>query len=239
MKISKLDYKDEFVKTLLSWFRNEFFSWCDQPMCKTCNQKGQYLETQSPNNEESKWLASRTEVYKCTKCSNNLRFARYNNPEKLLETQTGRCGEWANCFGAILRSFNYDVRFIDNFEDHVWNEYWSESLRKVNFTLIKWIHVDSCETAWDTPLVYEQGWGRNMTYILAHSIHGIYDVSKRYVKHWDVIEKRRKKGDIERLSRLIEERNNSLRMNHLDKIDFIIKRDELEMCDLDKNKVKY
>jgi|LauGreDrversion4_2_1035121.scaffolds.fasta_scaffold755491_2 peptide-N4-(N-acetyl-beta-glucosaminyl)asparagine amidase len=104
--------------------------------------------------------------------------------------------------------------------------------------MIKWVHVDSCETAWDTPLVYEQGWGRNMTYILAHSIHGVYDVSKRYVKHWDVIEKRRKKGDIERLSRLIEERNNSLRMNHLDKIDFIIKRDELEMCDLDKNKVK-
>jgi peptide-N4-(N-acetyl-beta-glucosaminyl)asparagine amidase len=135
MKISKLAYKDEFVKTLLSWFRNEFFSWCDQPMCKSCNQKGQYVETQSPSNEESRWLASRTEVYKCTKCSNMLRFARYNNPEKLLETQTGRCGEWANCFGAILRSFNYDVRFIDNFEDHVWNEYWSESIQRVYFIL--------------------------------------------------------------------------------------------------------
>lgn len=76
-----------------------------------------------------------------------------------------------------------------------------------------------------------------MTYVLAHSIHGVYDVTKRYVKHWDVIEKRRKKSDIDRLNILIEEKNNYLRMNHLDKIDFIIKRDQLELYDLDKNKV--
>jgi hypothetical protein len=76
-----------------------------------------------------------------------------------------------------------------------------------------------------------------MTYVLAYSIHGVYDVTKRYVKHWDVIEKRRKKNDIDLLGRMIEEKNNMLRLNHLERIDFIIKRDELEICDLDKNKV--
>ena len=136
MKNSKLDYKDELVKTLLAWFRKEFFNWCDQPICKPCNQKGNLTQTQSPNNEETKWLASRTEVYKCGKCGNELRFPRYNNPEKLMETQLGRCGEWANCFGAILRALNYDVRFVDNFEDHVWNEYWSESLQRVYLVVI-------------------------------------------------------------------------------------------------------
>ena len=141
MKISKLDYKDEFVKNLLAWFRKEFFNWCDQPICKSCNNKGVYCETQTPNTEEAKWLASRTEVYNCNKCNSKLRFPRYNNPEKLIETQTGRCGEWANCFGAILRSLNYEARFVDNFEDHVWNEYWSESLHRVILTVNL---VDSC-----------------------------------------------------------------------------------------------
>jgi peptide-N4-(N-acetyl-beta-glucosaminyl)asparagine amidase len=229
MKTSKLDYKDELVKTLLAWFRKEFFSWCDQPICKPCNMKGVHLETQTPSTEEAKWLASRTEVYNCNTCQAKLRFPRYNNPEKLMETMTGRCGEWANCFGAILRAFKYDVRFIDNFEDHVWNEYWSESLRR-------WIHVDSCETAWDTPLVYEQGWGRNMTYVLAHSMTGVYDVTRRYVKDWDSCEKRRQKKDVDNLARLIDEKNNSLRMNLLEKIDFLLKRDELEKIDFTKSK---
>ena len=39
------------------------------------------------------------------------------------DTREGRCGEWANCFGAILRSFDFQVRETHNvFEDHVWVE---------------------------------------------------------------------------------------------------------------------
>ena len=131
LKNSKLAYKDELVKSLLAWFRKEFYSWCDQPICKICKLKGIYVESQTANSEELRWLASRTEIYNCTKCNTKLRFPRYNHPEKLMETQTGRCGEWANLFGAILRAYNFEVRFIDNFEDHVWNEYWSESLQRV------------------------------------------------------------------------------------------------------------
>ena len=99
--------------------------------------------------------------------------------------------------------------------------------------------MDSCETAWDTPLVYEQGWGRNMTYILAYSVHGVYDVTKRYVKDWEVVEKRRKKSDLENLGRMIEQKNNELRVKHLDNIEDLLKRDALEIQELDKNRVYY
>ncbi|KAF3833509.1 hypothetical protein F7725_024713 [Dissostichus mawsoni] len=50
---------------------------------------------------------------------------RYNNPEKLLETRRGRCGEWANCFTLCCRAM-----------DHVWTEVFSTSQRR-------WLHCDS------------------------------------------------------------------------------------------------
>jgi peptide-N4-(N-acetyl-beta-glucosaminyl)asparagine amidase len=199
-------YRDEFVKSLLHWFKNDYYTWCNKPICPSCKcECNQYLDTEKPNNDELFWLASRTEVYCCTMCKITCRFPRYNNPAILCETKTGRCGEWANLFGCILRSFDYDVRFIDNFEDHVWNEYWSDSLNQ-------WIHVDSCENAWNTPLIYEQGWGRNLTFIIAYSITGVYDVTRRYVKDWKVIADRRSQSMIDLSNNVIAVSNNILRV---------------------------
>jgi len=184
-KSASLSYRDELVRSLLKWFKYSFFTWCNHPICVNCNKPAsEYLETQTPTETEALWAASRTEVYKCSSCNISNRFPRYNNPIKLCETKTGRCGEWANLFGAVLRALKYEVRFVDNFEDHVWNEYFSEDLNC-------WIHVDPCENAWNTPLLYEQGWGRVMTFILAHSITGIQDVTPRYIKDFEVAVKRR------------------------------------------------
>jgi peptide-N4-(N-acetyl-beta-glucosaminyl)asparagine amidase len=40
--------------------------------------------------------------------------------------------------------------------------------------------MDACENAYDMPLVYERGWGKKLSYVIAYSKDEIVDVSKRY-----------------------------------------------------------
>ena len=206
-KVSNSDY----IKTLLHWFKKNFFTWCNKPKCPKCNECQNNI-TQSllectPTIEEKNNLAYRVEIYKCDKCNcDNIRFPRYNNPLKLIETRTGRCGEWANLFGCILNAVGFKTRFINNFEDHVWNEFYDENEER-------WIHVDSCEEAYNTPLMYEQGWGRVMTYILAFSDDEVCDVTPRYVKNWDEIKERRSLKNEEELNELLEAINASIVAN--------------------------
>ena len=65
----------------------------------------------------------------------------------------GRCGEWANCFALILRAFGYLTRHVNDFKDHVWCEFFSETEQR-------WIHVDPCEGLVDKSKVYDHGWGK-------------------------------------------------------------------------------
>ena len=108
-------------------------------------------------------------------------------PEKLLVTREGRCGEFANLFMLFLRAAGLDCRIVHNQEDHVWNEYYSKAAGR-------WVHLDSCEAAFDTPLMYELGWGRKMSYVLAFGAEGAQDVSSGYVAdyHEQGWERRRK-----------------------------------------------
>ena len=41
--------------------------------------------------------------------------------------------------------------------------------------------MDSCENAYDTPLVYERGWGKKLTYVIGVSKDEIVDVTPRYI----------------------------------------------------------
>ena len=198
---------EQYVKILLKWFKKDFFSWCNKPKCPECKQNGDNIECINsdgkPNEEELKLLAYRTEIYSCKNCKKEVKFVRYHKTSKLLETKTGRCGEWSNLFGAILYTCGFKTRLINNFEDHVWNEFYNEEEKR-------WIHIDPCEEAYDTPLVYEQGWGRVMTFILGFSDDGLVEVTPRYIKDWKIVNERRSEKMVEKLKKILEEVNKQM-----------------------------
>jgi len=118
------------LKALLKWFKEEFFTWCDKPKCPKCGTNEQVNGTgalQPTHEERVDGHAGRVEGYQCTRCMISIRFPRYNNPLKLIESRTGRCGEWANCFTAMCRALGHDSRFVMDWTDHVWTECFIES----------------------------------------------------------------------------------------------------------------
>jgi Rad4 transglutaminase-like domain len=81
-----------------------------------------------------------------------------------------------------------------------------------------------------------------MTYVLAYSITGVYDVTKRYVKDWQKVFKSRKEEDINSLQSMIVNKNFELREKLTEQQrQFLNERDILEECHLNKSsdKVKY
>ena len=62
-------FKDELVKSLLYWYKKEFFSWCDSPKCSNCSGATKFLSSQRSSTDEAKHLASNTEIYKCGSCN--------------------------------------------------------------------------------------------------------------------------------------------------------------------------
>lgn len=129
----------------MMWFKTEFFQWMNSPTCKKCNSSSTF-QGYSTNPAEfvnttrievrmviSNWLNLLwksislfypviLQVYSCDKCENRLLFPRYNNPAQLLESRTGRCGEWANCFTLFCKVIDMEARYVVDKTDHVWTE---------------------------------------------------------------------------------------------------------------------
>jgi peptide-N4-(N-acetyl-beta-glucosaminyl)asparagine amidase len=138
-----------------------------------------------PNASEREFgWAGQTEVYRCGACATVTDFPRHNNPSCLLTTRSGRCGEWANAFCLVCRSLSLDARYVLDWTDHVWVEVWLPSQRR-------FVHLDACEQAFDTPLMYEAGWGKKLTHILSFSRYGVMDASPRYTRRFSEVVMRR------------------------------------------------
>uniref|UniRef100_A0A9L0T7H1 Peptide-N(4)-(N-acetyl-beta-glucosaminyl)asparagine amidase n=1 Tax=Equus caballus TaxID=9796 RepID=A0A9L0T7H1_HORSE len=162
-KGTNVSEEDFLLLELLHWFKEEFFQWVNDIFCSKCGgQTRSRDESLSPNDDELKWGANRVEDHYCDACQLSNRFPRYNNPEKLLETRCGRCGEWANCFTLCCRALGFEARYIWDYTDHVWTEVFSPSQQR-------WLHCDACEDVCDKPLLYEIGWGKKLSYVIAFS----------------------------------------------------------------------
>lgn len=181
-----LNLQDCILLELLNWFKAEFFTWMNEPPCTCFNGKVMSRGVVEPTASERKWRAHTVESYVCTQCNNYIRFPRYNHPEKLLETRTGRCGEWANCFTLLCRALGFDARYVVDWTDHVWTEVYSETVKR-------WLHCDPCENVCDQPLLYEEGWGKKLFLIIAFSQEDLVDVTWRYTKNSQELLLRRKK----------------------------------------------
>lgn len=180
-----LSEKDYHLLRLLAWFKNDFFTWTNSPKCHHCSSETKFYKNDVPNIEERVWHTGNVECYRCGNCNYTTRFPRYNHPQKLLETRTGRCGEWANCFTLCCRAVGFEVRYILDFTDHVWTEVYSDHQKR-------WLHCDSCENVCDKPLLYENGWGKKLSYVFAFSKDEIIDVTWRYsMQHVDILSRRK------------------------------------------------
>ncbi|PIA37637.1 hypothetical protein AQUCO_03000293v1 [Aquilegia coerulea] len=182
-KPSKVEQDHAFLLQLLIWFK-KFFRWVNAPPCDGCASDTANCGMGAPYPSELQFGGSRVELYRCKSCSRVTRFPRYNDPLKLVETRKGRCGEWANCFTLYSRAFGYDSRLILDFTDHVWTECYSHHLGR-------WMHLDPCEAIYDNPLLYEKGWNKKLSYVIAFAKDGVHDVTKRYTRNWPEVLSRR------------------------------------------------
>ncbi|KAI8381270.1 uncharacterized protein BYT42DRAFT_565911 [Radiomyces spectabilis] len=191
------DLDSRVIRRLLHWFKHEFFTWVDQPLCDHCGGQTRYVMHTTPTAEDLQYDAPTVELYACLTCKQHTRFPRYNDPGRLLVTRRGRCGEWANCFTLCCRAIGVEARLVFDKTDHVWTEVFSESQQR-------WIHCDACEEAYDRPLLYSAGWNKQLTYCIAFSCEEVVDVTRRYTRNWPTVLSRRTLVDEDRLCKYLE-----------------------------------
>ena len=178
--------QDYLLVELMHWFKHDFFRWFDCGWCDSCRCNMSSKGTVQPTKYELEGEANNVEYYQCQTCHRDFRFPRYLSVGRLLDTRQGRCGEWASCFTLCCRTLGFDSRQVFDETDHTWTEVWSQSQSK-------WVHVDPCEGRLDCPLLYECGWGKALSYVVACSRDEVMDVTWRYTLQPLEVKKRRDK----------------------------------------------
>lgn len=178
---TELLFHEKMMLKLMKWFKVSFFKWFNKPTCQYCCSSTKFIGINHDVTEENVKYA---EIYECENCNLITDFKRYSICERLLNIRKGRCGEWANCFTLFCRALGWEARLVVDKTDHVWTEVWSIQQNR-------WIHCDPCETALDKPLLYEKGWGKKLSYIIAYSNEEVQDVTWRYTENTNIVLQRR------------------------------------------------
>ncbi|KAG9395138.1 Transglutaminase-like superfamily [Carpediemonas membranifera] len=167
------------VKALASWFHREFTFIKDVP-CEacghpTCRPSGRDM----PGIAEISHDAMTVELYTCPTCHRTTRVPRYRDVAYLLtHWRRGRCGEFALAFTTLCLAVGLEARMVFDLADHVWVEYYDRQRRT-------FVHVDPCENAVDTPLMYEKGWGKQIDVVIAVGRGFSTEVTWRYTESRD------------------------------------------------------
>lgn len=172
--------QETVLKRLLAWFKRSYMKpFVSTLPCGTCGGNDTVgCGTVPPTAEERQGLATVVELHQCNTCFARTRFPRYNDMKYVMRTRQGRCGEWAMLFTLFCQAAGMDARIVLDFTDHLWTEVFIEAHDR-------WVMCDPCEGTLDTPLMYEVGWGKKLSYVFALHQNYIIDVTRRYTAHYD------------------------------------------------------
>ena len=229
----------------LARFYKESMTWVNQPPCQYCHSTTgtQLQRTRGPETpDERQGQAHCVEVYQCHDChgGTTTTFPRYNAPRTLLETRQGRCGEYANLFGLYCRALGLETRYILDVTDHVWIEvYVRDAAGDGEDGGGSWMMIDSCEGVIGETSMYEAGWGKQLSYILAASVDHVVDVTPRYTRQFASQDLQRRRRNItsseEAGQQVIQKVNHMLQQNLSAKA-----KEELQnRLDAEHNRLKY
>lgn len=180
---------------------------CIQPKGQTCDMKspaesvGQIACAKTDLLQNgSKTDCIYSNILQCTSCSlfgyssaPFFEYARYHGPLALLDmTETrnrvmGQCEEFSRAAHAMFAALGWEPRYVLDFTDHVWIEL---KMKQADGTSA-WVHADPSEGVLDSPTMYEKGWGKKLTVILALTPFHIDDVTSKYTEDYAAILSRR------------------------------------------------
>ncbi|KAI8852694.1 hypothetical protein BC829DRAFT_57280 [Chytridium lagenaria] len=203
-----LRYLDALMLSLMRWFKMDYMQWMNSPACKKCQGPTRFSGHGHPSAQEMADEATSIELHKCEACLVVTPFVRYESLIKLMETRSGRCGEWANLFTLFCIAMGFETRYVLDFTDHVWCEIYNEDEKR-------WVHLDPSEgeKSFDQPLLYETGWKKKLNFVFAFGEHDAVDVIWRYSRDFLKVYSRRATIREEWLAQKLKDLTATLRRN--------------------------
>ncbi|MFZ7138015.1 MAG: transglutaminase-like domain-containing protein [archaeon] len=107
-------------------------------------------------------------------------FERNRDPERILASGKGRCGEFSILYLAACYSLGYEARFLVSVNPYIYLEHHNWVEVKVDG---QWIPVDPTDKVWNDPHRYKDWWGEigKDVLIFAFEDGRVEDVTDNYV----------------------------------------------------------